>query len=294
MTSRRGRLLAVYLAALIECATCARNATRGVLLAFGCSDHLLGHEESDIYTECLARLEQFERAAAGAIGCLHFHAPEMPVVVVFPTPQFNRSIPGTTHYLFDKRVLAAGLRTKMRAMQLSPFEQTVWLDADTCVVSNRFESIFAPLEFYDFVSVWECCAVGARPTPAVGDGWEIQTGVFGIRRSANKLLVDWDLEFGDGHKYRYSSVDQQAITRVFEMSTFRFYPLQAQFNWRVWTVSLIDSSAIVGAVGNRDPVVTHDHGLDGLAGAERHAAAIADKDGVLCRVVRTAKEQCHV
>ena len=294
MRFRSRTLLAISLAALLECAGCTINGSRGVLLAFGCSDHLLGRAENDTYAECLTRLDHFERAASGAVECLRFHAPELPVAIVFPTPRFNRSITGATHYLFDERILAAGLRTKMRAMQLSPFDQTVWLDADTCVVSDRFASIFAPLEFYDFVSVWECCAVGVRPTPAVGDGWEIQTGVFGIRRTANQLLVDWDSEFGDGRKYGYSSVDQQALTRVFQTSAFRFYPLQAQFNWRVWTVSLVDSSSIVGAVGNRDPIVTHDHSLDGLAGAERHAAALADKDHVLCHVVRTAKEQCHV
>ena len=295
MGARRGWLVIASLAfAVLQRAACERNVTRGALLAFGCSDHLLGREEDEVFAECHPRLEHFERAASGAVACLRFHAPDLPVVIVYPTPRFNRTIPGATHYLFDKRVLAAGLRTKMRSMQLSPFDETVWLDADTCVVSDRFMSIFAPLQFYDFVSVWECCAVGARPTPAVGDGWEIQTGVFGIRRSANQLLVDWDVEFGDGRKYGYSSVDQQAITRVFEMTTFRFYPLQAQFNWRGWTVSLVDSSSIVGAVGSRDPVVVHHHGLDSAAGADRHASALADKDRVLCDVVRDSKQQCHL
>ena len=265
--------------------------TRAVMLAFGCPQSFAGVDADVVYEECHHRLVHFEQSAAGAIACLRQHW-DGAILMAYPTPRFNRTLDNVTNYLFDPRLLSSGIATQIVAMQSSTFDETLWLDSDTCVMSDRFSAFFAPLQFYDFASVWECCAVGPRPTPAVGDGWEPQCGIFAVRRSARQLLVDWEMEFGDGSRYPYSSVNQNALAKVFQKSNFRFYPMQAQFNWRVWTVSLIDSSHIVGPVGSRDPVIRHDHGLDGFRGVDRHVHALAGKNRIMCDICKDTKDIC--
>jgi hypothetical protein len=251
-----------------------------IVIAFGCSTSYQGKPAHEVYEGCHHDLVHFEHRVAGALACARAHW-NGSIALVLPTPAFNRTIEHVTHYVFDERLLSSGIATQIFAAHASPFERSLWLDADTCIMSNRFVTYFTMLEWYDWVSVWECCAVGAQGR-VPNDGWEPQTGTFGIRASAKPLLLAWAEEYGDGSRYHYSSATQNAMHAVFLHSPYRFYPLQAQYNWRHWTVPLYDSSHIVGDIGSRRPIIMHTHALDGSNGADRLAAAERLKDQVFC------------
>ena len=251
-----------------------------VVIGFGCSTSFRGQPSGEVYKECHKNLVHFERSISGALACVRAHW-NGTIAVVYPSHEFNRTIEHVTDYLFDERLLSSGIATQIYAAHASPFERTLWLDADTCVMSNRFVTYFTMLEWYDWVSVWECCAVGAQGKVA-NDGWEPQTGAFSVRDLAKPLLLEWAEYYDDGKRYSYSSATQNALATVFLHSSYRFYPLQPQYNWRIWTMPLYDSSHIVGDVGSRNPVVMHTHGLDGAYGADRIAAAEQLKDQVFC------------
>jgi hypothetical protein len=88
-------------------------------------------------------------------------------------------------------------RTQVDAYH-SPFLETLVMDTDTCVRSRQVMHMFAPLQDFDFVAVWECCALWGSPNRtrfearadavAYGTGWEPNTGVFTIRQSARQLV----------------------------------------------------------------------------------------------------------
>lgn len=276
-------MLARALAALALAAAHASASSLprdAVVLAFGCSTAFAGKPAAEVYEECRHQLTQFEHHVSGALACARAHW-DGAIAMVFPTPLFNRTIEHVTHYVFDERLLSSGIATQIYAAHASPFERSLWLDADTCVMSGRFSTYFTMLEWYDFVSVWECCAVGAQGH-VPNDGWEPQCGIFSVRRTAKPLMLAWAEEYGDGSRYGYSSVNQNALHTVFLNSTYRFYPLQPQYNWRHWTMPLYDSSHIVGEVGSRKPVIMHTHALDGAHGSERPNAAERLKDQVFC------------
>ena len=251
-----------------------------VVVAFGCHTSFRGKPEAEVYEECRNQLTHFEHQVTGALACARAHW-DGAIVMVYPTPRFNRTIEHVTHYAFDERLLSSGIATQIYAAHASPFERSLWLDSDTCVMSNRFATYFTMLEWYDFVSVWECCAVGAQGQ-VPNDGWEPQTGAFAVRASAKPLLLAWAEFYDDGKRYSYSSATQNALASVFLHSPYRFYVLQPQYNWRHWTMPLYDSSHIVGPVGSRDPVILHTHALDGAHGGDRPRAAERLKDEVFC------------
>lgn len=258
-------------------ATLDRDA---VVFGFGCYTSFKGKPVQEVYEGCREHLIHFEHRAAGAIACVREHW-DGPIVMVYPHHLFNRTVQDVTQYVFDERLLASGPATSIFSMHASPFERSLWLDTDTCVMSNRFSIFFTMLEWFDWVSSWECCAVGAQGR-VPNDGWEPQTGSFSVRTSARQLLLDWAEEYGDGSNYSYSSAVQNAIHTVLLHSTYRFYPLQPQYNWRHWTMPLYDSSHIVGEVGSRKPIILHTHALEGAHGKDRLIEAERLKDQVFC------------
>jgi hypothetical protein len=273
---RRVLLICLGLASLARAAL-DRDA---IVLAFGCSTAMRGKAADEVYSECHHELTDFQRRVTGAVACLRAHW-NGSIAMVLPTPAFNRSFEHVTHYIFDERLLSSGIATQIYATHASPFERSLWLDIDTCVMSDRFVMYFKMLEWFDLVTVFECCAVGAQGR-APNDGWEPQTGAYSIRTSAKPLLLSWGEEYGDGSRYHYSSATQNALHTVFLNSSFRFYPLQPQYNWRHWTMPLYDSSHIVGEVGSRRPIIMHTHALDGEYGINRLTAAERLKEQVFC------------
>ena len=79
------------------------------------------------------------------------------------------------------------------------------------------------LKFYDMAACFEGFAIGPRPSPAVGYGWEANTGVLAVRRSALPLLHQW-LQYFKSEQDRltqYLSGEQQGTVCCSCMSWWR-------------------------------------------------------------------------
>lgn len=121
----------------------------------------------------------------------------------------------------------------------------LYLDVDIIVAGDEdsagrtLADVFKPLLHYDLAAVFEGFAIGPRPTPAVGDGWEINTGVMSVRRDALPLVKKWLEVFKRDQNSldRYISGEQQALMVALEESPwYRPFPLSSIFNFRRPTV----------------------------------------------------------
>lgn len=78
------------------------------------------------------------------------------------------------------------------------------------------------IQYYDLAGVFEGFAIGPRPTPVAGDGWEINTGAFTIKRSAKPLLHKWLEVIKTEWKTigQYLSGDQPGIYDCFRLTDY--------------------------------------------------------------------------
>jgi hypothetical protein len=89
------------------------------------------------------------------------------------------------------RAWAQGMLTKVTSIANTPYEKTLFLDADTRVLSSRLAEIFDILDEFEF------CAVPCRPensrSCALYRHPMFNTGVIGYRRTAkvSNLLNEW-------------------------------------------------------------------------------------------------------
>ena len=121
----------------------------------------------------------------------------------------------------------------------------LYLDVDIIVAGDEdsagrtLADVFKPLLHYDLAAVFEGFAIGPRPTPAMGDGWEINTGVMSVRRDALPLVKKWLEVFKRDQDSldRYISGEQQALMIALEeYPWYRPFPLSSIFNFRRPTV----------------------------------------------------------
>ena len=94
---------------------------------------------------------------------------------------------------------------------------------NTIIISNASSISYISLTYHtclifnlnrvDYEGVMEGYSLGPRPTPAVGGGYEMNTGCFGVRYEAKGLMEIWLGIFKkDVDLYlQYSGVDQQAL-----------------------------------------------------------------------------------
>ena len=124
-------------------------------------------------------------------------------------------------------------------------EYVLYLDIDIIITGNEETSgrtlmdVFKPLKHYDLAAVFEGYAIGPRPTPAVGDGWEINTGMLAIKRDALPLVKKWLAIFKRDQAVldQYISGEQQALMMALEEAPwYRFFPLSSIFNFRRPTI----------------------------------------------------------
>jgi len=141
-------------------------------------------------------------------------------------------------------------------------EKVVHLDVDVLLVctSERRDlySVFEPLKYYDMAGVMEGYSMGSsdpfRPTPAVGQGWEMNTGVLAVRRSSRGIVERWVEVFRDEHALfsDFESGEQQALMLAFERNPqYRWFPLPPVFNFR--------RSSLFARNGPTSPVLLHSH-----------------------------------
>ena len=220
-----------------------------------------------------------------ALGCLdaaYRRAPperRLPILVdynnaTFALPLMDWQLPLTvrTRESLPEASRRVGNIQKVVAALHSPFARTIVLDADTCVLrSIALPHMLAPLEHFDFVSTWSCCARMRGRTrsnytePLYGTGWEPNAGVFAVSRrpSSLRLLRAWWREF-DAHYDRYNtytSKEQQALLEVFARSgaKYSFFPMPATFNLRPMTTGASPASPI--ALGGPHAVHIYHHHL---------------------------------
>jgi len=168
--------------------------------------------------------------------------------------------------LLNTSLRQTGTIHKAVAAAHSPFEKTIVMDTDTCVMHDSLQEMLAPLDDdFDFVSTWECCAVSRNSSrqPTWGTGWEPQTGVFAIRRSTAKALCfAWYDEFVSQQSYyeQLTSTDQQALLTVFRTKPiFRYLPFPSSFNFRPGTMPVSRTSTLGRKRFDKGVVVIHQH-----------------------------------
>eukprot|EP00607_Mallomonas_marina_P009850 CAMPEP_0182419372 /NCGR_PEP_ID=MMETSP1167-20130531/3834_1 /TAXON_ID=2988 /ORGANISM="Mallomonas Sp, Strain CCMP3275" /LENGTH=572 /DNA_ID=CAMNT_0024594261 /DNA_START=114 /DNA_END=1832 /DNA_ORIENTATION=- len=137
-------------------------------------------------------------------------------------------------------------------------DKVLYLDVDVIVLQRTEEfnlmRTFEPLEFYDFAAVFEGFAIGPRPTPAMGQGWEANTGVMSVRREALPLLKEWLQVFKERRKEfgEYLSGEQQAFMVALQHNPkYRIFPLPSVYNFR--------RPALWSATGPHLPVAVQTH-----------------------------------
>eukprot|EP01041_Mallomonas_annulata_P005410 gene5410-10825_t len=163
-------------------------------------------------------------------------------------------------------------------------DKVLYLDIDVIIadISEEFNlmKIFEPLEFYDMAGVFEGFAIGPRPTPAAGGGWEVNTGVLAVRKQALPLLREWLEVFKKDIKVfgEYLSGEQQALMVTLQRNPkYRIFPLPSVYNFRrpaLWSVT-----------GPHMPVVIQSHiysdsrmKIDEYKAVAKHSAAVSFED----------------
>ena len=133
--------------------------------------------------------------------------------------------------------------------------RVLYLDCDIVVlIKNSLYAMFEPLDYYDIAGVFEGYAVGPRPTPAVGGGYEMNTGVFSVRAQAYGLLQSWlhNFKLDVKHYLQYSSIDQQALMVTLQYNkNYRVLPMPPMFNIRRPVLFPLNGPDL--------PVVVHTH-----------------------------------
>jgi len=182
--------------------------------------------------------EQARAQCAKGISTLRSHAPNLAVAVVSDTPL---EVPGCRHIPHPEADL--GARTQKTSMyRLSPFDLTLYLDADTEVVSSP-EPGFTMLEWVDVVLSQDCNRRFAdckwqghipeeRATTLAEVGYEgdllyYNSGVIFFRRSphAEAFFMAWHEEW-----QRWGKHDQMALLRALCRHPLRIATLREVWN----------------------------------------------------------------
>ena len=144
--------------------------------------------------------------------------------------------------IFDRvHLLPAGLRRpKIRAMQQSRFDLTLWLDADLRLVAD-VRDIFDLLDRFDLALAHDPLRNSAPArrlyrSPIPDAFPQMAGGVVGLRRTPQVLafLEDWDRAFQD----HAAGVDQPSLRELLWQSDLRVAVLPPEYN--LWDFRSID------------------------------------------------------
>ena len=131
----------------------------------------------------------------------------------------------------------------------SPFEASVFFDADTHVRSARIGMLFDALEVFELAAAFECCRIhyssggASKGSDERGffSGWEMQTGVMAYRRTP-RVAAFWQETIDEFSRRELfwnerSSGEQGAATLALSRVDVRYLPLPPSFNARPYTMS---------------------------------------------------------
>jgi hypothetical protein len=127
-----------------------------------------------------------------------------------------------------------GFRAKILGMRQTPFEQTVFLDADTFVLAD-IGDVFELLERYDMALVHAQGRISLALDDVPACFPEFNTGVIAYRSTplVQSALDDWLLQYGEMLPRRPKTQDQPSLRRVLYRTTdLRIATLTSEFNRR--------------------------------------------------------------
>lgn len=135
---------------------------------------------------------------------------------------------------------------KLLAYSQSPFLKTVYLDADTAVLSKEVKSLFSALDRFDLAASFECCRTVWSESKTPYDrggfmyGWEMQTGVMAYAKNQRTAKFWAEARHWYNSQAQYwasrSSAEQGAATYALASSEVRYVPLPPSFNVRPYTL----------------------------------------------------------
>ncbi len=203
-------------------------------------------------TECLQSLRSLRR-----------FAPDLDVTVFTDLPEnlaeFSRDPRLHIQAMSDAR---RNFADKTAALQMSPYERTLFLDADTTICRDPAE-VFQILNQFDIAATME--TYQPRPLPGVPEAFpEFNAGAILYRRTPamEQFLRDWDARY-DAHKKLPEPIkgEQPAFREVLYRSSLRFAPLPVVFNFHAEHPIILPAGATVSVFHGRMDVSKFPPGL---------------------------------
>jgi hypothetical protein len=156
---------------------------------------------------------------------------EMPDVSIAVVTDRTIDGPFDQHIPIEER---DGFRAKIIGMQQTPFERTVFLDADTYVLADIGE-VFELLSRFDMALAHAPIRVSLPLDDVPASFPEFNTGVIAYRNTpiVQRVLDDWLREYGALLPQRPPTQDQPSFRRVaYRTSELRIATLPSEFNRR--------------------------------------------------------------
>lgn len=149
---------------------------------------------------------------------------------------------GIDHVIYDKNIERRVI-SKAKALLLSPFENSIYLDTDTIIHKPIINDIFKVLKEFSFA----CCHGNQNSKGSIFP--DFNTGMIGVRHDAysNSLIKLWIKLYGNSKDFN----DQKYFREIYMKNKKAFYTLPFYFMHRHWHFSEYPSQA----------VISHDHSM---------------------------------
>ena len=188
-----------------------------------------------------------------SVRSLRRHAPQLLVTIFTDLPEEFGEFAADPH--LTRTVLEGARRSfadKTLALQRSPYEQTLFLDADT-VVCRDPEEVFGLLEKFDIAAALE--SYQPRPLDGVAEAFpEFNAGVILFRRSPamEDFLRGWHSCYEEHLKLPAPiKGEQPAFREVLYHSALRFAPLPVAYNFHAEHPVILPAGAVVAIFHGR-------------------------------------------
>lgn len=180
---------------------------------------------------------QFTREAILSIESLHTHMPDASVTII---TEHHGFIPIDKVCVIEMEktqkidLWKSNLHYKIKALSLSPYEKTLFVDSDT-YFCDSVQELFDALQFFDIMAMpsYIDCQRPFFKNRFLDGITEINTGVIAYRnnKSVKSFLKTWESCFKNNYdKYVH---DQPAFSEAILDSDIRFYPLSNIYNFRI-------------------------------------------------------------
>jgi len=174
-------------------------------------------------------------------------------ISLYTNIKFDNNKHGFNHVIYDpdidKRLIA-----KAHGLLKSPYDRTIFLDADTLIHKDKINDIFEVLDEFNFAAVHDDCFGRGTPFP------DFNTGLIGIKKNTKtqKLLKKWIKlfeespedsvfeSFPEGHSRHERRVNEQwSFREVFMKNKAMFYVLPNYFVYRWHILKMWPRRAVV-------------------------------------------------